>query len=538
LPGLYRDEDEPMTVLSMSLWKSRPWKAAKRLPGDAEAWYSVGVAAVEAGRTDEAVYALLHSVELAPGDAERALAAAQQLVVAGCHAEAEQLYRQTMAYGGEQLEARAGLIQLLLTRGLEAAAREELDRALIIDALNLDLRWLAADLCERAGDLAGAADHLEAVLQADPEQLEVNRRLAGLLVASGQRARAIACLRQVVAVAGPDDEEAATALGVELSRDGQHAEALQILDQIAAAHPDLSSAHANLGLALLAAGHLEEAVTASLLALDLDGASAPAYCGLGLAYQRLNRLTEAADAFRATEQMAPDNPAGSLNLAAVLDLLGEREEARQALLRAAALAPEDREIREALSRFVGGNPGEVQTEPQVAPADCSIRGELKSFPLFDVLEFLRIQNKSGSLVVSSRHGAGIVRMAGGALTSASAPGTPRLGDALVQHGLLTRAQLNAALGKQRDLPEDNSEALGSILLNDQLIDRTQLAKVVFEQALTAMEEMMAWTEGAFSFHPADGGAEPPPISFSVQQLILDLMRARDEREHWAGVSSN
>src|SRR5207249_1164961 len=162
----------------------------------------------------------------------------------------------------------------------------------------------------------------------------------------------------------------------------------------------------------------------------------------GLAYQRLERLSEAAHAFTACEQLAPADPTGPLNLAVVLDAQGEHEEARQALLRAAALAPEDREIHEALERFVA---------------------------------------------------------------QAGAEGAA------------------VALGKQRGQPEDSAEALGSILLHDKLIDRAQLVRLVFDQALMALGEITSWSEGAFSFHPGDGG-EPPPVSFSVQQVVLELMR--------------
>jgi Flp pilus assembly protein TadD len=537
LPGLYRAVDEPMNVLSMALWKARQWKAVRRLPGDAEAWYALGVAAVEAGRTDEACYALVHSVELAPDDVDRALACAEQLALAGCHAEAENIYRRAMQLAPDRSDVRAGLIRSFLDRALNEAAHAEVEQALMIDRSDGELRSLAAESCERRGELTAAIDHLQAALSGDPDHLDLNRRLAALLVRTGDRGRAITCLRRLAAQAPADDVETLTALGIELSRDGQHAEALELLEEVVARAPDLSSAHANLGMALLAAGQLEEAVSASLRALELDESSGQAYCGLGLAYQRLDQLAEAAQAFTATEQVMPDNPVGPLNLAVVLDLMGNREEARLALLRAAALAPEDREIQEALSRFLAGSAQRGDTVPEAAPLDASIRGELKSFQLFDVLEFLRIQSKSGSLVVSSRHGAGIVRLIQGALTSASAPGTPRLGDVLRERGLLTLGQLNAALGKQRGLPDDDNEALGSILLHDKCIDRTQLGKIVFEQALTALEEMTSWTEGAFSFHPCDG-ADAPPVSFSVQQTVLELMRRRDESDHRAGVSGN
>ena len=140
-------------------------------------------------------------------------------------------------------------------------------------------------------------------------------------------------------------------------------------------------------------------------------------------------------------------------------------------------------------------------------------------------------------MISSRQGAGIVRLVQGAMTCASAPGTPRLGDVLVEAGLISREQLGAALNKQRGLPQDSAEALGSILLQEKAIDRTQLGKIVFEQALTALEVMTTWPEGAFSFHPSDG-VEAPPLSFSVQQIVLELMRRRDERNHWNHIPRN
>ncbi len=47
--------------------------------------------------------------------------------------------------------------------------------------------------------------------------------------------------------------------------------------------------------------------------------------------------------------LAPDQPAGPFNLGLALQALGEHEEARRALLRAAALAPDDAEIADALA---------------------------------------------------------------------------------------------------------------------------------------------------------------------------------------------
>jgi hypothetical protein len=90
----------------------------------------------------------------------------------------------------------------------------------------------------------------------------------------------------VAAQAGPTTIETLTALGIELSHDGQHRRPSSCSIEWWPA-PRAGSAHANLGMALLAANQLEESVSASLRALELDGGSGQAYCGLGLAYQRL-----------------------------------------------------------------------------------------------------------------------------------------------------------------------------------------------------------------------------------------------------------
>ena len=42
--------------------------------------------------------------------------------------------------------------------------------------------------------------------------------------------------------------------------------------------------------------------------------------------------------------------------------------------------------------------------------------------------------------------------------------------------------------------------------------------------------MLNWKEGAFSFHPG-GDQELSPISFDVQELVLDVVRISDERKH-------
>ena len=287
-----------------------------------------------------------------------------------------------------------------------------------------------------------------------------------------------------------DDDREMVALAIERSRDGRHQEAIALLAERVHRRPTDPAVQADLAMALLWAGQLDEAIWGFSEALRLDPRSAQAQCGLGLAYQRLDRWQEAAEAFRWTEELAPEQAAGPFNLGLALHALGEDEEARQALLRAAALAPDDAEIRDALAAVSAEG-----ARTSAPPAAARFSGDLGSFGLPEVLELMRVQRKTGALVISSRQGAGIVRIVQGRLTSASAPGVPRLGEMLARRGISDAAELESAL---------------------------------LRQIVEGLAEMVNWREGAFSFHPGPAVALPA-ISFDAQQVVTELFRVTEER---------
>jgi tetratricopeptide (TPR) repeat protein len=291
-----------------------------------------------------------------------------------------------------------------------------------------------------------------------------------------------------------------------------------------------SSAQADLGMALLSAKRLEEALVAFSRARDLDPGCAQAHCGLGLVYQQLGRWWEAADAFRRAEHLAPENPAGPTNLGAVLHILGEHEQARAALRRASSLAPDDEELRRALEQeAVPATAQDEVTRPMAPPAElsASMAGNLNTFPLLDVLEFLHTQNKSGVLTVSAGAGAGagVVRLIGGKVVSATTPGAKRLGETLLEQRLVKPKELDAAIAATGDARDD---LLGTELVRRGNVGQAQLGAVVWREILRSLEEILDWREGAFAFR--DSNAEPaPPLSFTLPQIKLSLSKRKDAR---------
>lgn len=434
-----------------------------------------------------------------------------------------------LTHTGESIP-REDQARLLLETDNYAEAFDELAVAIRNRPRDVYLRLLAADACERLGALQEAADHLSTILAAQPEHVEANRRLAELLYELGDAQGAIRCWRRLVAATGEEDSEALTLLAVALCADGQYEWAIELLTRRTHKHPLDSASLANLGMALLAAGREDEASAALERALELDPQSAQAHCGLGLAHYRQARWQEAAVAFRATERFAPDSAIGSYNLGLALERLGDREEARRALLRAAALEPHDEEIQRALEPLLVRHslPGGGRD------AGAAIRGDLQSFELLNVLEFLRMQEKTGTLVISAPAGVGMLRLERGMLIGGSAPRLKRLGEVLVRRGLISRGKLDAALARMRQLSsgaeggnEPDACTLAAVLLRERMLGEKELAEVSFRMILHVVRQINQWREGVFAFHPAPDTAFP--LRFNVQEVVLDLMRLEDER---------
>ncbi|HEU4580559.1 MAG TPA: tetratricopeptide repeat protein [Polyangiaceae bacterium] len=424
--------------------------------------------------------------------------------------------------------------RLLLQTHRYAEAFAELATALHSRPRDTQLRLLASEVCERLGALPEAADHLSMVIASEPQHPGANRKLAELLTELGDTLGAIRCWRRLVVATGERDPDVVTLLAIALSKDGQHDAAIELLSKLTDRQPTSALPLANLGMALLAADREQDALSALTRALALDPESAQAHCGLGLAHQKGGDCQTAAAAFRATERLAPDSAVGSFNLGLVLERLGDLEGARRALLRAAALEPHDEEIQMALEpllvRHAAHGDGASSRE-----AGASIQGDLNSFDLLNVLEFLRMQEKTGALVVSARRGVAMLRLEQGMLIGGSAPRLERLGELLVRRGLITAENLRFALSRQRELSPGSSEraepdanSLGAVLLQEGLVSEKQLADVLFHRILHVVSQVRQWREGMFAFHPAEN--EGFPVRFNVQKVVLDLMRLEDESQ--------
>jgi hypothetical protein len=174
---------------------------------------------------------------------------------------------------------------------------------------------------------------------------------------------------------------------------------------------------------------------------------------------------------------------------------------------------------------------------QGAGAGSVFSGQLSSFALPDLLEFLRSGKRTGLLVCSSASGLGALRFRDGWITGAAAPSSPPIGELLVGAKKVAPEalrQLSAALG-----PDQPDSLVGERLVAEGLADAAAVKKA-FEQLIRlAIRELMHWTEGEFTFNrEAQAAPEAQGLSVSLdpQGLLLNFFKDMDEASREAGPS--
>ncbi len=168
----------------------------------------------------------------------------------------------------------------------------------------------------------------------------------------------------------------------------------------------------------------------------------------------------------------------------------------------------------------------------------SINGVLEDLPLGDVLQFIHLGRRTGTLYMwqdeTQRAEIGFYE---GRIVSAWAPQQKKLGDLLVQQQFITSEVLAAALHAQR--ATKNGQTIGQILLEQGAVTRDQVHRVIGDQIQKTIFELVTWQHGHFHFevdelNPIDDFALAPgelfdDLDLNTQMLLLEATRIFDER---------
>ena len=155
-----------------------------------------------------------------------------------------------------------------------------------------------------------------------------------------------------------------------------------------------------------------------------------------------------------------------------------------------------------------------------------ITGNLKTMQLGELLQWLSLGNKTGTLLIDGHGVEKRVYFQDGRIASTSSSAEREyLGHFLVSHGFITEEELKMAM----EVQEESQILLGKILVMINAIAESDLLRLMKKKAEESIYDVFLWTEGDFEF--IDG--EMPdqkmvPLSLDVTGIIMEGTRRYDE----------
>lgn len=166
-----------------------------------------------------------------------------------------------------------------------------------------------------------------------------------------------------------------------------------------------------------------------------------------------------------------------------------------------------------------------------------ISGSLRDVSVADVLQFIYLGRRTGTLRLARAGQTAAFGFADGALVSGQTAASPRLGEVLVTSAAITRRQLEVALEIQKK--DTTHRAIGQILLAARLVRPEALRKAMEERIRSAVADVLHWDSGEFDFVPGSSSVQHevrlrpgevlPATALNTQAVLLEASRIFDER---------
>jgi hypothetical protein len=167
----------------------------------------------------------------------------------------------------------------------------------------------------------------------------------------------------------------------------------------------------------------------------------------------------------------------------------------------------------------------------------AISGSLEDVSVADVMQFIHLGRRTGTLMLRRDAERGMIGFHRGKLVSAGSPKTPKLGELLLRDDLVRREELDEAVRIQRS--ETKRRSLGQILISLDAVTPETLRRVIGQQIEQTISELVGWDKGTFEFvvddmRPVDDialypGDVVPDADINTQMVLLEAARIFDER---------
>jgi hypothetical protein len=168
----------------------------------------------------------------------------------------------------------------------------------------------------------------------------------------------------------------------------------------------------------------------------------------------------------------------------------------------------------------------------------SLRGNLKHFPIVDVIQFLHMTGKTGILRLRCPKGEIQLVFNEGYFVSANhIDNSVRIGQVLIDMNAITADKLNQALENQKQAGKERKPLIAT-LIEQGMIDKETAFKGLETLIEMTIVEVMSWNDGGFAFDVADRQISDEYRYFpeqlhikmvlNTQGILMESLRIYDE----------
>jgi ActR/RegA family two-component response regulator len=166
----------------------------------------------------------------------------------------------------------------------------------------------------------------------------------------------------------------------------------------------------------------------------------------------------------------------------------------------------------------------------------TISGRLDDVKVGEVLQFIQLGERSGTLVLQTEGAEAEIEFQQGRISAARSSTSLRLGELLVACGLVNAKTIEEAVDLQRSQGE--ARVLGEVLVSMGAISGEALVNAVRDQVQETLFQVLNWSRGTFSFgldeFPAPSmetvpGELLPKVSLDTQMMLFQAAQILDEK---------
>lgn len=161
----------------------------------------------------------------------------------------------------------------------------------------------------------------------------------------------------------------------------------------------------------------------------------------------------------------------------------------------------------------------------------TLKGNLEVLNLGDIFQTLSLNKHTGTLKVSATDKEKLIYFSEGEIALLSSSKRVRLGERLVNAGLITEQELEKALQKQKG----SGMKLGEVLIDEGIVEEADIIAVVRSQIEEEIYELFLWEKADFEFlvdycppELRDPGPHLTKLRFNTSGLVLEAARRADE----------